>query len=108
VYVQGENSTPCNFDVLGTLTSSNLAWGTVAITPSAANTPTSATVSGLNVRGSTLIAYTSPLTSLPGSTTTNNGVTGTSANNVTSTGLTVWLTRQNLTTTNVNWLVIGI
>jgi hypothetical protein len=106
--IQGENSSPCTFDVLGTLTASNLAWGTVSITPSAANTPTSATVSGLNVLGDTLIAFTSPLTSLPGSTTTTNGVTGTSANGVTSSGLTVWLTRQNTTTTSVNWLVIGI
>lgn len=108
VSVQGENSTQCNMDVLGVFTSSNIAWGTVSITPSAANTPTSATVSGLNVLGSTLIAFTSPLTSLPGTATTNNGVTGTSANGVTSSGLTVWLNRQNTTTTSVNWLVIGI
>ncbi|MFD5795589.1 hypothetical protein ACFWIO_19025 [Streptomyces diastatochromogenes] len=105
---QGENSTPCGLDILGILTASNFAWGTVSITPSAANTPTSATVSGLNVLGSTLIAFTSPLTSLPGTATTNNGVTGTSANGVTSSGLTVWLNRQNTTTTSVNWLVIGI
>ncbi|MEU9405027.1 hypothetical protein AB0E08_04865 [Streptomyces sp. NPDC048281] len=108
VYVQGENSTPCNFDVLGTLTSSNIAWGTVSITPSAANTPTSAAVTGLSVRGSTLLAWTSPQTSVPGTTSGNTGVTGTSYNNLTSSGLTVWLNRQNTTTTGVNWLVIGL
>jgi hypothetical protein len=60
------------------------------------------------VQGSTFIAFTSPVTSRPGSTTTPDGVTGTSANGVTGAGLTVWMTRQSLTTTTVNWLVIGI
>ncbi|MEU9349022.1 hypothetical protein AB0D74_48280 [Streptomyces sp. NPDC048278] len=99
---------PCDMDVSGVLTAANLAWGTVSITPSAANTPTSATVSGLDLEGSTFIAYTSPNTSVPGTTGANTGVTGTSANNVTGSGLTVWLNRQNTTTTGVNWLVIGI
>jgi hypothetical protein len=99
---------PCNMDVSGVLTAANIAYGTVSITPSAANTPTSATVSGLDVAGSTFVAFTSPNTSVPGTTSGNTGVTGTSYNNLTSSGLTVWLNRQNTTSTGVNWLVIGI
>ena len=106
--VQGENSTPCTFDVLGVFTASNFAWGSVTITPSAANTPTSSAVTGLSVQGSTFIALTSPVTSRPGSTGTPDGVTGTSANGISGSGLTVWLNRQNTTATTVNWMVIGI
>jgi len=108
VYVTGAQSNQCNMDVNGILTSLNMAYGTVTITPSAANTPTSTNVTGLSVKGSSFFAFTSPVTSRPGSTTTPDGVTGTSANSVSSTGLTVWLTRQNLTATSVNWMVIGL
>ena len=103
VYVQGETSTKCNFDVLGTLTSSNLAWGTINVTPSAANTPTSGAVTGLSVDGTSFMALVTPNTSVPGTQ-----VTGVSFNNLTSSGLTVWMTRTNTTTTTLNWLVIGI
>ncbi|KIZ16825.1 hypothetical protein [Streptomyces natalensis] len=108
VYVTGDGTTTANLDVSGVTTSGNLAWGSVVITPSAANTPTSAVISGLNVRGSTFIAFASPVTSRPGSTGTPDGVTGVSTNNISSTGLNVWLNRQNLTATTVNWMVIGI
>jgi hypothetical protein len=80
----------------------------VSITPTTVNVPISTTVNGLNVMGSTFIAFASAVTSLPGAPTSNNGVTGVSTNNVSSTGLTVWMTRQSITTTTVNWLVIGI
>lgn len=103
VYVQGENSTPCNFDVLGTVTAGNMAWGSTSITPSGANVPTSASVTGLNVDGSSFIALVSANTSVPGSQ-----VTGVGFNNLTHSGLTLWLTRTNTTTTIVNWMVIGI
>jgi len=92
-----------NLDVQGVLTASNFAWGTTNITPSAANTPTSATVSGLSVAGSTFIALVTANTSLPGTQ-----VTGVSFNNLTSSGLTLWLTRTNTTTTTLNWMVIGL
>jgi len=108
VYVTGAQSNQCNMDVNGVLTSLNMAYGTVTITPSAANTPTSSNVTGLNVKGATFFAFTSPVTSRPGSTGTPDGVTGTSANGISSTGLTVWLNRQNTTATSVNWMVIGI
>lgn len=107
VYVTGDGANVCNLDVDGKFTAGNLAWGSVAITPSAANTPTSATISGLTLKGSTFIGFSGAQTAAPGSTTGANGVTGTSATSVTSTGLTVWLTRQSTAATTVNWLVIG-
>jgi hypothetical protein len=89
-------------DIGGILLPRSMAWGTVNITPSAANTPTSAVISGLNVYGTTFAAQVSANTSVPGTQ-----VTGVSFNNLTSSGLTIWLTRTNTTTTTVNWLVIG-
>lgn len=107
VYVTGAQSGQCNMDVNGILLSRNIAFGSVTITPSAANTPTSANVTGLNLKGSTFLGFSGAQTSRPGSTTTPDGVTGTGTTSVTSTGLTVWLTRQNTTATTVNWLVMG-
>jgi len=93
----------CNMNVQGVFTTSNFAWGTINITPSAANTPTSGAVTGLSVAGSTFMALVAPNTSVPGTQ-----VTGVSFNNLTSSGLTVWLTRTNTTTTTCNWMVIGL
>ncbi|MCX4886088.1 hypothetical protein [Streptomyces sp. NBC_00847] len=98
----GPGTTQMIVDISGVLLPRSMAWGTVSITPSAANTPTSAVVSGLNVLGTTFTAQISANTSLPGTQ-----VTGVSFNNLTSSGLTIWLTRTNTTTTTVNWLVIG-
>lgn len=103
VYVTGDAANVCNMDVDGVLTAGSLAWGSVAITPSAANTPTSAAVTGLNVRGSAFTGFAVAATSVPGSQ-----VTGASVTAVTSTGLTVWVTRANTTVTNVNWWVLGL
>lgn len=103
IYVQGENSTPCNFDVLGIMTSSNWAYGTVSITPSAANTPTSSAVTGLSLKGSSFYAFAAAQTAAPGTNVTGVGTTA-----VTSSGLTVWVTRTNTTATIVNWMVIGV
>lgn len=103
VYVQGENSTQANMDILGVLTSSNIAYGQVTINPSAANTPTSVNVTGLSMKGSTFLGYASAATTVPGSQVTGVGATSPSAS-----GLTVWATRTNTTATLVNWLVMGI
>jgi hypothetical protein len=103
VYVQAENSNQCNMDVLGVLTSSNIAFGQVPIVPSAANTPTSVNITGLDLKGDTFYGYAAAATSVPGSQ-----VTGASATSVSSSGLTVWVTRTNTTNTFVNWLVMGI
>lgn len=93
----------CGMNVQGVFTASNFAWGTVNITPSAANTPTSAAVTGLSLAGSTFVAQVTANTSAPGT-----AVTGVSFNNLTSTGITLWLTRTNTTTTSVNWMIIGL
>jgi hypothetical protein len=75
----------------------------VSITPSAANTPTSQAVTGLSIKGSTFYAFAAAQTSVPGSQVTGVGTTS-----VSSSGLTVWVTRTNTTATVVNWMVIGI
>ncbi|MEU5442775.1 MULTISPECIES: hypothetical protein [Streptomyces] len=102
VSVQGERSAPCTFDVLGIFTASNIACGSVTITPSAAGAPTSVNVTGLALQGSSYFAVATPATAVPGSQVTGVGVT-----NLTASGMTVWLTRTNTTTTTVNWMVIG-
>ncbi|MFJ8109998.1 hypothetical protein [Streptomyces sp. NPDC096132] len=106
-YFQGENSTLCGVDVLGTLTASNIVTGSVAITPSAANTPTSVTVSGLNVPGTVLRAFTTIANPAPGFTAATNGVTGSGYTNLTSSGMTVWATRQSTTAVTIIWGIIG-
>ena len=100
---QGESSSPCGLDVLGVLTASNWAMGSASITPSAANTPTSQAVTGLNVYGNNFIALVSAGTSVPGTQVTGVGFSGLSA-----TGITLWVTRTNTTATNVHWMVIGL
>ncbi|KUN34839.1 hypothetical protein AQJ30_27615 [Streptomyces longwoodensis] len=102
VYVQGENSTQCNLDVLGVVTAQNIAYGQVTITPSAANTPTSANISGLGLKGSAFYGVATAATSAVGTSVTGVGVTGVSAN-----GLNVWLTRSSTTATTVYWIVMG-
>ncbi|WP_055527232.1 hypothetical protein [Streptomyces graminilatus] len=102
-YLQSENGGECGLDVTGILTAGSFAFGQAAITPSAANTPTSVAVTGLSVKGTTFLGYAVATTTSPGSQ-----VTGTSATSVTSSGLTVWATRTNTTQTFVNWMVIGL
>lgn len=93
----------CNVDMDGVFTSTNWAYGTVTITPSAANVPTSSVVSGLSLRGSTFYAFAAAQTAAPGSNVTGVGTTA-----VTASGLTVWVTRTNTTATVINWMVIGV
>ncbi|MEU5660068.1 hypothetical protein ABZ802_31295 [Streptomyces sp. NPDC047737] len=94
--------------VTGVLAAGSIASGTVAITPSAANTPTSVSVSGLSVQGNSFRAFVSIANPAPGSTTSNNGVTGVGFSNLTSSGLTIWATRQNTTALTVHWMVMGV
>ncbi len=96
-------SGPCDLDLTGILTAASLNYGTVTITPSAANTPTSQVVSGLDLQGSTFFAFATPQTAAPGSNVTGVGTTA-----VTKNGLTVWVTRTNTTATVINWQVIGV
>ncbi|MEU3656397.1 hypothetical protein AB0E67_27045 [Streptomyces sp. NPDC032161] len=93
--------------VNGIMAAKNFASGSVAITPSAANTPTSVSVTGLAVAGNTLRAFVSIANPAPGYTAANNGVTGVGFTNLTSAGLTIWATRQNTTAVSVHWFVYG-
>jgi hypothetical protein len=102
VYVQAENSNQCNMDVLGVFTASNIAYGTINITP-VANVPTSFNVTGLNLMGTTFTAFATAQSTVPGTQ-----VTGVGVQNVSATGLTVWLTRTNNTSTGISWMVMGI
>lgn len=96
-------SGPCDMDISGVLTAASWAYGTITITPSAANTPTSQVVSGLDLQGSTFLAFAAPQTAAPGTNVTGVGTTA-----VSSSGLTVWVTRTNTTATVINWQVIGV
>ena len=76
--------------------------GTDSITPSAANTPTSKTISfpaGFFTAAPNVMLTLS--TSVPGT-----GATGIAATNVTATGFTAWITRTNTTTTSFFWMAV--
>lgn len=75
--------------------------GTVTITPTAANDPKSATVSF----GATFLA--SPTVVTCAVTDRPDQVKGTSATGPTTTGATIWVTRSNLTATDVTWVALG-
>lgn len=102
VSADGAVNGPLLFNIDGILQTENMAWGSVAITPSAANTPTSHTVTGLGLQGTTAKAQVTAATTVPGTQ-----VTGVAASSITPDGLTVWLTRTNTTATTVDWLVIS-
>lgn len=91
-----------NADVGGILKAGNIASGRISITPSAANTPTSGNVTGLNLKGTNFRVSVSPNTSVPGTSVLGVGFT-----NVTSTGFTIWLTRTNTIPTGIDWIVYG-
>ncbi|MFG2359371.1 hypothetical protein [Streptomyces sp. NPDC048521] len=100
-----------NATVKGILTAGNIATGTVTITPSAANTPTSASVSFPALAGTTFRGYATANTTVPGVRTptgpNNFGVTGVSVSSVTSSTALIWVNRENTTATSINWMVIG-
>ncbi|MGW5696052.1 hypothetical protein ACWEWX_35585, partial [Streptomyces asiaticus] len=91
----------CDMSVNGLFTANSMVTGSMNITPSAANTPTSITVTGLNLPGTVHRAFVTAQSSVPGT------VTEVTANNVTATGLTLWLSRTNTTTTNIWYLVVA-
>lgn len=76
--------------------------GSTAVVPSAANTPTSVTVTFSTPFVSTPTVMTCPVTTVPGSQ-----VLGTAATEVETTGFKVWLTRTNTSSTNVAWIALG-
>jgi hypothetical protein len=79
-----------------------LQWGTVSITPTAANTPTSVAVTFSPAFLSAPYVWTTPITSVPG-----KEVTGTSGSNVTATGADIVGCRTNTVSFGVRWLAIG-
>lgn len=78
----------------------NVVSDNVSITPSAANTPTSKAVTWSAMDG-TPVVVTSANTSVPGTS-----VTGTGSTSISSTGATIWLTRNNTNNTTVNYIAI--
>lgn len=98
-----------NTDIKGIMTAGNIASGTVTITPSAAHTPTSASVSFGPLKGTTFRGYATAATTVPGVRTPvgAQGVTGVSVSSVTSSSMLVWVNRENTTATVINWMVIA-
>lgn len=91
-------------DVNGVLASGNTISGKVTITPSAANTPTSAAVVfPTALKGTNFFAQVTANTTAPGTV-----VTGVSFTALTSAGITIWLTRTNLVATDINYFVRGV
>lgn len=89
--------------VTGGLFADNYRTGRVTITPSAANTPTSTTITGLGMLGSGPVrAIATPSTTLPGTAVTGVGCSGANRD-----GVTIWLTRTNTNATSVDWHLIG-
>ncbi|MGX1840575.1 hypothetical protein [Streptomyces diastaticus] len=97
-----------NTSIAGTLSTGNIATGTVTITPSAAHTPTSASVN-FNITGSNIRAFATAQTTVPGvrSPVGASGVTGVGVSAITNTSMLVWLNRENTTSTVIHWMVIG-
>jgi hypothetical protein len=100
-----------NTTVGGVLTAGNIATGSVVITPSANNTPTSFLLTGINVKGTTFTGFVTANTTAPapslGAGSVPNGVNSVSISSVTGTGATIWVNRQNTTNTTVNWMIVG-
>ena len=76
--------------------------GSVDITPSAANTPTSKIIAYPKAFSDVPIIVTNPLTSVPGTT-----ILGVSANGISTTQASIYLTRTNTVTTTIYWLAVN-
>jgi len=96
VYITGDTV------VNGVLSAANRVVGSVLITPSAANTPTSATVNYTALTGTTFRGVACAETTVPGT-----AVTGVALTSITSTSALVWVTRTNTTATRVDYVIEG-
>ncbi len=86
--------------ISGGIRAGNWKYGRVTITP-VANTPTSTTVTGLDLKGTgDVMGFCTSVTSVPGT-----AVQETSVSSVGSTGMTVWIYRTNTTTTDIEWMM---
>ncbi|MEU9925030.1 hypothetical protein AB0H51_27745, partial [Streptomyces griseoluteus] len=86
----------------GVFHANNIASGRVTITPSAANTPTSTTVTGLGLSGANPRGIATASTTVPGTS-----VTGVAVTDLSTSSATVWVTRANTISTVVDYLVIA-
>lgn len=100
--VSGNISAPTGTVNTYSLTAGNIDCGSVSITPSAANTPTSKSVSFGKTFPSAPQVVVTPESSVAGTTLTGWAVT-----NITTTGFTAWVTRGNTTSTTLHWIAIG-
>lgn len=101
--LSGAVTASANVTVNGVLTAKNRIVGTVTITPSGANTPTSVVVTfPASLTGSTFYGQVTAAVNVPGSQVTGVGITGES-----STGCTIWVTRTNTTATPIRYVVEG-
>ncbi|MGY1502893.1 hypothetical protein ACW4TU_41065 [Streptomyces sp. QTS52] len=85
----------------GVLRADNISVGVVTITP-VANTPTSVTLSGGAIKGTNFRGFLTANTAAPGTQ-----VLGVGCSSVSSSGMTIWLTRTNAAATNIYWMIIG-
>lgn len=90
-----------NVNVTGTFSASNIKIGSDSITPSAANTATSKTITFDSPLSSVPKVFITAKTTYPGTV-----VKGISVNNVTVNGFVVWIIRTDTTATNFDWLAI--
>ena len=86
----------------GVLSAGNIRAGRVSITPTAANTPKSITITGLAMYGGTPRGIATPSTTVPGTEVTGVGVTS-----LTTDSATIWVTRTNTTTTHIDYFIFG-
>ncbi|MFB6665963.1 hypothetical protein [Streptomyces parvus] len=86
---------------LGILEAGNIKSGTVTVSPTP-DVPTSVTVTGLGLSGTTARVFLTAVTTDP-----YTRVRGVSVSGVTTSQFTVWLTRTTSTATNIYWIAIG-
>ncbi|MCD8382779.1 MAG: phage tail protein [Clostridiales bacterium] len=75
--------------------------GYISITPSAANTPTGSAVTFSSTFSGTPRVVATPSTTVPGTTVTGVGTSGAS-----STGVTIYVTRTNTSSTGIHWIAV--
>lgn len=87
--------------VTGAISAGNIAVGEVSVTP-VAGSSTSVTISGLSLAGTGgVYGFITPFTRLPGTTFQQATVA-----DLSSSGMTVWVLRDNDTTTTLWWMMI--
>ena len=97
----GTVSIPKGTVVANDIQASNIVHGHVSITPSAANTPTSKAVTWNSMPNVPTVVCT-PATTAPGTK-----VTGVGVRDASKTGCTIYLTREDTTTTSVYYIAIS-